>query len=405
MPWLVLGESLTGALINLAFKKDRLYMSKVIASFTRFIEAFFSNSEYGLSNYLALLGVLYGATSHAQLFAASEKGFNLFRLLDTCIDNVKFLKPLHEYSSNLFDSPEIRYCCGKERMSIFSPILFIDALGDLMCQIANSVLGNSSKPLLEFLVSKASEGAQEISETESLATADEVLPKQNGVYDNNLVDRTNALLVSASNISESTSTRSFKESVVQRLAENALKKIEVLDYGEVYIIYSSMSRLKLGYSAKSKFLLVFLCGVFNDIIDEQISKNTFQNSLGIHDALLDHHLGSSIIQLGSLLVFKDQTLGSSLTRAFTSLVADPKLSAVQCQVISKCVGLASRVLSQDTVVTTIYALSNLLFVDDDLHLQSRSRKHSSLRNELSASLNGSRHNDAISHRLKVLETI
>ncbi|KAF7583656.1 Phosphatidylinositol 3- and 4-kinase family protein [Clavispora lusitaniae] len=398
MPWLVLGESLTGALINLAFKKDRSYMSKVIASFTRFIEAFFSNSEYGLSNYLALLGVLYGATSHAQLFAASEKGFNLFRLLDTCIDNVKFLKPLHEYSSNLFDSPEIRYCCGKERMSIFSPILFIDALGDLMCQIANSVLGNSSKPLLEFLVSKASEGAQEISETESLATADEVLPKQNGVYDNNLVDRTNALSVSASNISESTSTRSFKESVVQRLAENALKKIEVLDYGEVYIIYSSMSRLKLGYSAKSKFLSVFSCGVFNDIIDEQISKNTFQNSLGIHDALLDHHLGSSIIQLGSLLVFKDQTLGSSLTRAFTSLVADPKLSAVQCQVISKCVGLASRVLSQDTVVTTIYALSNLLFVDDDLHLQSRSRKHSSLRNELSASLNGSRHNDAISHR-------
>ena len=65
------------------------------------------------------------------------------------------------------------------------------------------------------------------------------------------------------------------------------------------------------------------------------------------------------------MVYKDESIGPSLTRAFTSVIANPKLDPHYCLKASKAVGLGTKKLPQDTVVTTIYSLTNLLFVTNE----------------------------------------
>lgn len=376
-PWFVLSQKLCAALINLAFKLDKSDMRVVIQSFTNFIESFFGASQFEAPNYWTLLGFLRAVSSDAKFLTASPDGFKVFYLLDACISNQEFLIDVEAYSNKIFGLPEFAQYWDHPAALCFSPIMFIENLGEIMCRIANSLLGNLTKPLLDFLVTKESEKVQEASLKSSTESSD-------GIFDyDNFSNPIDNVLVALSSVNLSLDTKE----VIQALADNALSKIDLLDRGETYIVYSTMDRLKLGYKAKSNFLLVFLCGIFTDTTDARWANRAFQSSLGIHEALLDHNLGPCIVQLGALLVFKDQTDGSSLTRTFTSLVANPQLGSLQCQEISKCVGLASKVLPQDTVVTTIYALSNLLFVgENELKLQSRSRKNTGLRNGISGDL-------------------
>jgi phosphatidylinositol 4-kinase len=103
--------------------------------------------------------------------------------------------------------------------------------------------------------------------------------------------------------------------------------------------------------------------MFTDNIEVKITKKLFKNCLEIKDVMLDSDLGLTALQLGSLLVYKDETVGSLLTRSFTALVANSTLDPDYCVKAAKAVGYASKVLSQDAVITTIYALTNLLFID------------------------------------------
>lgn len=373
-PWFVLSQKLSFALMNLAYKLDSSEMSVVIQSFTDFIESFFGASEYEAPSYLTLLGFLRALSSNAKFLTASPDGFRVFYLLDACISSKEFLVEVEVYSNKLFTLLEFSQYWNHPAVLVFSPILFIENLGDIMCRIANSLLGNLTKPLLEFLVIKESEKAQEGS---MKSTAESSFGDLD--YDN-FSNHAESNLVAFSNVSLSIEAKDK----LQTLADNALNKLDLLDRGESYVVYSTMDRLKLGYKSKSNFLLVFLCGVFTESTDGRLANKIFQRSLGIQEALLDLNLGPCIVQLGALLVFKDETDGSSLTRTFSSLVANPHLNSLQCLEISKSVGLASRVLPQDTVVTTIYALSNLLFVGEhETKFQSRSRKGTGLRNGVS----------------------
>ena len=47
-------------------------------------------------------------------------------------------------------------------------------------------------------------------------------------------------------------------------------------------------------------------------------------------------------EFGSLLVYKDESIGPSLTRAFTSVIANPKLDPHYCLKASKAVGLGTK---------------------------------------------------------------
>lgn len=355
-PWYILGEKLTIALIDLAYKFDCLYLEEVLEIFSEFNTIFFREQAYELSNYFTLLGVIQGLTVSGKILTHSPKAFKIFITLDTCIDNFEFLNEVELYSNSLYSNPDNEYSTllDEDIVIDFSPVLFIECLSKLMCSILNSILGNTTEPLLDYLLTRVSRSFDQV---EANGDGQLLYPPQ----------------------SSGLELTEYHMDLIKTLSDIAIQKIEFLDRGETYIVYSTFTRLKIGYLAKSHNLQAIACGTFTDNIDAKVAKKIFKNCLSIYDVMLDPHLGSSVIQLGSLLVYKDPSVSSSLTRAFTSLVANPKFQSSYCLEASKSVGLASKVLSQDTVVTSIYALTNLLFVHNEgLQYKAKSRRNTAL---------------------------
>lgn len=337
-PWFILAEKLTSAALNLAFKFDGLLFDQVVELFQNFNNKVFSNKSLEHSNYFTILGFTESLIKNPRFLIQSSTSFKIFHTLDTCVDNFEFLNEIENYSNNIFQSgnSQVSYLLDNDDIVEFSPVYFIEKLSELMCSVINSILHNKDMSLLQFLLTKVSRQVDETTSSKLIA----------GGADKDL------------------EVSSFHMTLIKDLSDLALQKMEFLDRGESFIVYSTFSRLKIGYLAKSYNLQVIGCGMFTDNMDLAITRKLFKNCLSIYDVMLDSDLGPSVVQLGSLLVFKDESIGSSLTRAFTALVANPKFGFNYCETASKSVGSASKVLSQDAVVTTIYALTNLLFVNN-----------------------------------------
>lgn len=347
-PWYILAEKLTIAATNLAFKFDKVLFSQVMDLFQDFNSVFFKNKSLDTSNYFTLLGYLQGLIKNPRVLIQVPKSFKIFNVLDACIDNFEFLNDLEVFSNTFQKHDPNGYfplSLEKDNYVEFSPVYFIECLSKLMCSIIDCILNNDGQLLLQFLLSRVAK--QYESDDSSPAT--------------------NSNTIKELDISE------YHMTLIKNLTDLAVQKMEFLDRGESFIVYSTIKRLKVGYSAKAYNLQVIGCGMFTDNISLDISKKLLKNCLSIYDVMMDPTLGSTVIQLGSLLVYKDEVVGSSLTRAFASLIANPKLEGNYCLDASKSVGLASKVLSQDANVTTLYALSNLLLVTNDSNqLQARS---------------------------------
>ncbi|QBM90626.1 phosphatidylinositol 4-kinase [Metschnikowia aff. pulcherrima] len=379
-PWLSLAEKITAALVDLTLVSHGFFATEVLDTFMAFVESLFGTCNLELSSYLALLGFMKALTKKPSIFTANESSPKLFQLLDSSIDSVDFLTSAEYYSAYLASYPVTRAYLNHELVADFSPVLLLQALSDLMAGIVCHItLGNTDALLMEILLQMKSQDKQfasrngHISENDNGYTANGHGPSALG----SLASETHSLEFEEPTLDLS----SFEFSFIAELSENALKKMELLDRGESFLVYSSIQRLKHGYETKSKLVLVIACGTLMDVVDIDVAKKIFHLTIGIHKVMLDPHLGTAIIQLGSLLIFKDVSVSSALTRAFTTLVANPMLSFTECLAVSKSVGIASRIMSQDTVVTTIYALTNLLFVgSNSLQIQARLRRNTGLRN-------------------------
>ncbi|KAG7194202.1 phosphatidylinositol-4- kinase [Scheffersomyces spartinae] len=327
-PWTIIAEHLTVALINLGMTFDEI-CDEVLATFEQFNDIFFKADGDGLllllelSHYLTLIGLLEGLSLKAKLLVSSTRGFSIFRILDTCIDNFDFLNEVELYSNFIYNEPhDYNILLKRDILLDFSPIHYIKLLSQLMNSMINTILGNSKGvPTLEYLL----EYAAKIVEDNSAPTLD-------------------------------LNTQEIE--FIRSLLELAIQKTNFLDRGEPFIVYSTYNRLKAGYIAKSHNLQIIGCGTFTDNIPAKTARKVYNGCLEIKEVVLDDDLGLTTIQLGSLLVYKDESIGSFLTRTFTSLVGRSSISYIKRA--SHSVGLASKILSQDAVVTTIYALSNML---------------------------------------------
>lgn len=379
-PWHILGEKLATALLQLATKFDGVLLDKVSETFTMFVKKFFANNDLDCLDYLTLLGVISGLVQSAQFFVSSPRAFKVFTQLDVCIDNIDFLNDVESYITTAYSYGDLRKFLDHHGVGEFSPILFVERLSVLMSAIANSIVRvGEATNLLDSLLAKAAADQDEEFDplSENLPNATLATDAPNGTIRS---ITSNSDIYSMTEDAPLGPLNASQMDFLSQLADLALAKIQFLDRGESYIVYSTYARLELGYQAKSHFLLVIGCGAYNKLVSVDTAVKIFHNSVSIYDVMLDRNLGSAVIQLGSLLTFIDSSVGSSLTRSFTSLVANPNFDSHSCQVASKSVGLASKVLSQDAVVTTIYALTNLLFVGNDgLQLNYRARRNTGLR--------------------------
>ncbi|KAG7664604.1 STT4 [[Candida] subhashii] len=344
-PWTLLGEKLTAGLIHLAYQNKRKYIGDVIEIFHKFIETFFYDFDHQLPNYLTLLGILEGLSKNAKFLSYNASAFKIFHSLDSCIDNFEFLHVVEDYTFNLYENKPAVYSAmlDREYAVNLAPISYLESLSRLMCAIIRGIIGTSDASLLQYILEKVASRYDEDSQVGS-----GTITENKGIFNIQGLDFSK-----------------YHMELIKTLTDLALQKLEFLDRGETCIVYSSFNRLKLGYLAKSHSLQVLSCGMFTDNWDLRTSRRLFKTCIGIKEVMLDPDLGLTVFQFGSLLVFKDVSVGPQLTSAFSSVVANPKLNSKYCLEVSKSVGLSSKVLPQDSVVTTIYSLTNLLFVGYD----------------------------------------
>lgn len=392
-PWLLLAEKLALGLANLSRDFRALLAQDIVDTFTAFIEHLFSENTLELLGYLALFGVLQALEKSPDIFTSTAESFKIFYLLDTCVDNGEFLAAAEEYSAHVTAYPYANQYLNNEYVADFSPVLLLQLLSALMASIVANVSQKNpdGTGLMDHMLSVVASDKQMMGviEENNGGESPTIAPhRENGSYLPNGygISEIDSVVSDSESLHAGSMRSSFHISsshvdFIKVLAEAALKKMDLLDRGENFIVYSTINRLKHGYITKSHLVLIIACGTLMDVVDVDVAKKTFHATIGIQKVMLDPHLGAAIIQLGSLLVFKDPVVGSSLTRAFTSLITNPLLSTEECLAVSKSVGIASRILSQDTVVTTIYALTNLLFVGNDgLQFLARNRRNTSLRN-------------------------
>lgn len=384
-PWFVLARKVSSALVNLALLFDGLLLQEVVDIFTVFFEQLFQCSNYSMPMYYTVMGFMHALNLAPRFFTYSDVSFKIFYLLESCIANPEFMQGAELEDSEIQEPANGNVSAtpdsGSHPVSDYDvpPIAFILTLASLMASISSTLIGDENKSLMMYILQTVASDESSVSNNNLTTPVNGVLSANGSTYghSNETFDSIVSPMIPQETVLSSTlNLNPDQVEYLKCLVEMATKKLELLDKGEPYIIYSSIQRLKLGYTAKSKLLSVAVCGVLTGLVDLETVKNYFHASVRIYDTMLDRNLGVGILQLGSILLFKDPSVSSSLTRAFTSLVANPRLSLSQCQAMSKSMGLASRVLTQDACITTIYALTNLLSVGNDgLQLQARSRRN------------------------------
>jgi phosphatidylinositol 4-kinase len=340
-PWLALAQHLAGALANILLQYDEL-VAPVVAIFEEFLAGIFGGATAGAAGDTfvdaseapagpalgALLGFVRALTAALAFLARSPAAFALFGTLDAHIDSPRFLAAVEVLAAEVGD-PEGEY----------SPILFLESLSRLMCAVAAAVVGAPDTALMEFVLERVSrDEASALPEASAEASPAPPSGALGAIAPHHM-------------------------HILAALASVALAKMDLLDRGEPYIVYSTLARLKTGYLAKAYNLQVIGCGMFTDNVTPGVAGAIFRSCLQIYDVMLDEHLGPAVVQLGALLVFKDERIGLLLTKVFTSLVANGALTRAHCAQALRAVGQAAAVLSQDAVVTTIYTLTNLLGSD------------------------------------------
>lgn len=373
-PWNKLAEKITFALINLGINHQ--LEDTIVSIFEDYNSSLF-NKNLELSNYFTIYGYLQGLASQASFFTHNNQTFKLFLSLDKLIDSDLFLKQVETYSNQLFSDKNNQYgtLLDRELVSDLSPVLFLESLTNLSAKIAKSVVGTKGD-LLDYILKKESEkfDSPDSGELDADVTYDNT--DINGSYIAN--GTSNGVAKIQTSAAQDLQLDQFGLDIVKTLSNMGSQKLEFLDRGESYIVYSTYNRLRLGYLTKSNILQVLGLGTFTDNFDARTTRKLFKNCLEIKDVMLDADLGLTAIKLGSLLVFKDDSVGSSLTRAFTALIGNSLLNPIHSLQASKAVGIASKVLSQDAVITTIYALTNILFIDQDGNGGQLRRKQSNL---------------------------
>lgn len=381
-PWLLLSEKLTCAIVKIAFQFPNDLLNLSILILQDFVRALFSNasyeetdsssSVYSMSHYLTLLGFIRALQKNPDILTSSLEAFSIFIALDSKVDNPKFLNGVEIYSNKNFSTLH-----DHEFAMEFSPILYIENMSKLMCCIVGVItnVDIEKESVMEHLLKKVSKSIDKQEELEREIEA-KGMNGYNGYgngISNGIQNGINGSLDSANYVDEidSLEISSTHMKCIKTLSDIAIQKMEFLDRGETYIVYSTFSRLKIGYLAKAYNLQIIGCGMFTDNLEFKVAKKIFKNCLSIRDVMIDSNLGPSVFQLGALSVFKNDSIRSSLTKAFTSLVSNPEFSKEDCKLASKSVGLALKVLKQSDVETNIYTLANLLSVGGDIETRSR----------------------------------
>lgn len=335
-PWDYLTKTLADAMIALTNKYASL-STKTETSFKQFLSKFSLQEEQPLTAYFSLLGFLKSLISTPSLLDQSMTQIivELF--------NAEFLDRLESVTMKaLEDEHDFTYLLAyKATSDEFNSLLF----AHLVQKFFNRVL-----------LTLASRDFENISPQET---------------DTGLIGH--LLLVNSSDYDDEPDVTSQLDKLktifsrhielIKVLCRKSSAQIDELDHGSTYINISSPERVTLAMRTKGLALQVLAAGLVADIIPSDVMTETVRSSLAHPSEAVDTHISPVVISIGALLTYKGQkVIISDLIHSFPLLVSKitPDASTAFVKSISKCFALGLKPLDEDSIVTTIYSLVNLL---------------------------------------------
>ncbi|EEH47921.2 1-phosphatidylinositol 4-kinase STT4 [Paracoccidioides brasiliensis Pb18] len=150
--------------------------------------------------------------------------------------------------------------------------------------------------------------------------------------------------------------------LVQPLAEIIAEQIHQLEDGADYLQLGSAWQQRLAFSAKSFALVSFLnCVIIDeDSTDADLLFSWLEDTLLNPDQMADGELAVVVLKSITVLAKLFSSMALNTTRCFLKFIVHNGQSGGTVVVAARCLANTLRLLSQDTVIGTLYSLGNVL---------------------------------------------
>lgn len=149
---------------------------------------------------------------------------------------------------------------------------------------------------------------------------------------------------------------------VDVFAEIALTEIELLEKARDYLELGSAWDQHLAFSVKGNALVCFLCCTILDeeIADAELLMSWLEATMADDVQISDETLASCVFRCMAVLGRFSPPLASQLGRALPKIIVQGGLEATSAAVAADALATILKILPQDTVITTLYSLGNVL---------------------------------------------
>ncbi|PGH30996.1 phosphatidylinositol 4-kinase [[Emmonsia] crescens] len=150
--------------------------------------------------------------------------------------------------------------------------------------------------------------------------------------------------------------------LVNPLAEIIAEQIQQLEDGSDYLQLGSAWQQRLAFSVKSFALVSFLnCVIFDeDSADPELLFSWLEDTLLNPDQMADQELAVVVLKSLAILAKLFSTMALNTTRCFLKFIVHSGQSGDNVAAASRCLADTLRLLSQDTIIGTLYTLGNVL---------------------------------------------
>ncbi|KAF2094163.1 hypothetical protein NA57DRAFT_47196, partial [Rhizodiscina lignyota] len=149
---------------------------------------------------------------------------------------------------------------------------------------------------------------------------------------------------------------------VDIFAEIALNEIELLEEGSDYLQLGSAWQQHLAFSVKANALVCFLCCTILDeeIADPDLLMSWLESTMANDVQISDETLASCVFRCMAILARFSPPMASTLGRSLPRIIVQGGLEATSAAVAADALATILKTLPQDTVITTLYSLGNIL---------------------------------------------
>ncbi|QSS57389.1 phosphatidylinositol 4-kinase [Histoplasma capsulatum var. duboisii H88] len=150
--------------------------------------------------------------------------------------------------------------------------------------------------------------------------------------------------------------------LVGPLAEIIAEQIQQLEDGSDYLQLGSAWQQRLAFSVKSFALVSFLnCAILDeDSADPELLYSWLEDTLLNFDQMGDGELAGVVLKSLAVLTRLCPNMASNTTRCFLKFIVHNGQSGATVATAAHCLATTLRLLSQDTIIGTLYTLGNFL---------------------------------------------